>query len=375
MGEGHYMNMSNKEFFAEDAIAVIGMSCRFPGAANCDEFWKNLRAGVTSISFFSDDELLKNGVPQEFIRNPDYVKAGYVLPDISYFDADFFGYTGKEAERIDPQHRLFLECTWEALEDAGYPPVGAGVADESVGVFVGSRLSTYMGEELQNFHRRKSSDSLQTLLGNEKDYLGSKIAYKLNLRGPCVMVQTACSSSLVAVHQACENIRNGCCDVAIAGGVAIQIPTRVGYMYQQEMILSPDGYCRAFDAAAGGTVFSNGVGVVVLKRYVDALADRDAIYAVVRGSSVNNDGGLRVGYTAPGLEGQAAVLSEAIGVSQVDPRHIGYIEAHGTGTAIGDPIEIEALTAAFRRYTQDVQFCPVGSVKANIGHTVTAAGI
>ncbi|MEL7039415.1 MAG: beta-ketoacyl synthase N-terminal-like domain-containing protein, partial [Cyanobacteria bacterium J06592_8] len=358
-------------------IAIIGMSCRFPGAKNIDTFWRNLRDGVESISFFAEEELeLDNPT---VLSDPNYVKAGAVLPDIDRFDASFFGYSAKEAEIMDPQQRIFLECAWEALESAGYNPQNY---QGLVGVYAGSGMNTYL---INNVHPHRSFSPQQTFLGsavdlqvrltNGKDFLPTRVSYKLNLNGPSVNVQTACSTALVAVHMGCQSLLNGECDLAMAGGVAVGVPQKTGYLYQEDMIFSPDGKCRAFDADAQGTVFGNGTGIVVLKLLEKALEDGDNIHAVIKGSAINNDGALKVGYTAPSVEGQAAVISEALARAEIDASTVSYVEAHGTGTALGDPIEVAALTQAFRETSEDKGFCAIGSVKTNIGHLVEAAGI
>ncbi|PYS75768.1 MAG: non-ribosomal peptide synthetase, partial [Acidobacteria bacterium] len=293
---------------------------------------------------------------------------------VELFDAPFFGFHARQAEVTDPQQRLMLECAWEALERAGYAPNATGRA---TGVFVGSSLSHYL---LDNLYPSLGSSSdisgLLLLLGNDKDYLASLVSYKLNLRGPSISVQTACSTSLVAIHLACQSLLNGECDMALAGGVSV-IPQRQreGYLYVAGGHYSPDGHCRTFDAAARGTVFGNGVGVVVLKRYADALADRDHVHAVIRGSAVNNDGSAKVGFTAPGVDGQAAVIAEALAVAGVRPESINYVEAHGTGTPLGDPIEVAALKEVFHECAGRKDSCALGSVKTNIGHLEAAAGV
>jgi amino acid adenylation domain-containing protein len=362
-----------QEGIKESAIAIIGMSCRFPGAQNIEEFWHNLRKGVESISFFSDSELLTAGVEPELLSHPNYVKASAVLPDIERFDASFFGINPQEAKTMDPQHRFFLEVSWEALENAGYnPKTFAG----AIGVYAGAGMNTYLLNNL--YPNRDIKDSVgeyQLMINNDKDFLPTRISYKLNLSGPSVSVQTACSTSLVAIHLACQSLKNGECDMAIAGGVSIRVPQQVGYLYHSGMILSPDGQCRAFDAQSQGTVPGNGVGIVVLKRLEDAIADGDYIHAIIKGSAINNDGALKVGYTAPSIDGQAAVIADAQAIAGIDPQTITYIEAHGTGTALGDPIEIAALTQAFENSTRERGFCAIGSVKTNIGHLDTAAGI
>ena len=356
-----------------EGVAIIGMACRFPGARSVDEFWSNLRDGVESITYFSDEELRRAGAAASTLSAPHYVKAGFILEGVENFDASFFGLSPGEAEVTDPQQRLFLECAWEALESAGCDPEKDG---QAIGVFAGASLSHYL---LFNICPGRgfagAVDDLPTLIGSDKDYLATRVSYKLNLRGPSVGVQTACSTSLVAVHMACQSLLNGECDVALAGGVTIRLPQEKGYTYQEGGYLSPDGHCRAFDAEARGAVFGNGVGVVVLKRLADAVADGDSIDAVIRGSAINNDGSLKVGYTAPSVEGQARVVAEALAVARVEPETITYLEAHGTGTPLGDPIEVAALSHAFRAGTRAKGFCALGSVKTNVGHLESAAGV
>ncbi|MFP5263128.1 MAG: beta-ketoacyl synthase N-terminal-like domain-containing protein, partial [Blastocatellia bacterium] len=328
-----------------DDVAIIGMALRVPGARNVEQFWDNLRNGVESISFFSDEELLKWGVPQALIDNPNYVKAGAVLDDIEMFDASFFGFTPKEAEITDPQHRIFLELAWEALENAGYNPETYGGL---IGVYAGVGMSTYFLSNLYlNSDKLATTGAVQIGIGNDKDFLPTRISYKLNLRGPSLTVQTACSTSLVAAHLACQSLINCECDIALAGGVKISVPQKAGYIYQEGGIASPDGHCRAFDADAQGCVAGNGAGIVVLKRLSDALADGDTIHAVIKGSAINNDGSHKVGFTAPSLEGEAQVIAEAQALGRVKPETISYIETHGTGTALGDPIEVAALQQVF----------------------------
>ena len=354
-------------------IAIIGMSCRFPGAPNLETFWQNLRDGIESISVVTDRELRANGVNPTLINHPDYVSSRGRLPDIELFDADFFGISPQEAKTIDPQQRLCLEVAWEALENAGYSP--QNFAGE-IGVYAGIGTNTYL---LNHFDRDSdlvdAVGEYQLMIGNDKDFLPTRISYKLNLTGPSVNVQTACSTSLVAVHLACQSLRNNECDMVLAGGVSIRVPQSVGYLYQEGMILSPDGHCRAFDANAQGTVPGNGLGVVVLKRLAAAIADGDCIQAIIKGSAINNDGSAKVSYTAPSIDRQSAVILAAQSNAGVDPSTISYIEAHGTGTVLGDPIEIMALTQAFQTSTQTKGFCAIGSVKTNIGHLDAAAGI
>jgi acyl transferase domain-containing protein len=353
-------------------IAVIGMSGRFPGAGDLEQFWHNLENGVESIARYSDDELLAAGVDATSLQDPEYVRAGAPIDDIDRFDAAFFGYSPRDGETMDPQHRLFLECAWHALEDAGYDVTSYPGA---VGVFGGCAMSSYLFELHRHPEFMASVGFLRSLIGNDKDYLTTHASYKLDLRGPSVTVQTACSTGLMAVALACRSLRERECDMALAGAASIRVPQRVGYRYVEGGIYSPDGHCRAFDAAARGTVFGNGVGVVLLKRLEDARRDEDAIYAVVKGVAVNNDGANKVGYTAPSLQAQADVVAAAHARAGVPPDTIGFVETHGTATVLGDPIEMEALTEAFRRSTARTGFCAVGSVKTNVGHLDPAAGI
>ncbi|NEO38502.1 MAG: SDR family NAD(P)-dependent oxidoreductase [Moorea sp. SIOASIH] len=368
------MNQQDEENLVDElGLAVIAMSGRFPQAEDTNQFWQNLKDGVESISFFSEQELLKSGVKAELLDNPNYVKARAVMSDIDLFDANFFGYSPKEAEEMDPQQRLFLECAWETIERGGYNP---DTYEGLIGVYAGVGMNDYL---LRNLYPNHDPDnpvnSYQLMISSDKDFLATRVAYKLNLRGPAVNVQTACSTSLVAVHMACQSLLNGECDLALAGGVSIHIPQKAGHLYREGMILSPDGHCRTFDAKAKGTIPGDGVGIVLLKRLNNAIADGDSIQAIIKGSAINNDGSLKVGYTAPSIEGQAAVISEAHAVAGVDPETISYIEAHGTGTELGDPVEIAALTQAFQYSTQNKGFCAIGSLKSNIGHLDAAAGV
>ncbi|MBR8839549.1 MAG: acyltransferase domain-containing protein [Stigonema ocellatum SAG 48.90 = DSM 106950] len=356
-----------------DEIAIIGMAGRFPGAKNVDSFWQNIQDGVESISFFTDEELVFAGIESTVSNDPLYVRAGTVIEDIELFDASFFGFSPREAEITDPQHRLFIECVWSGLENAGYD---SERYTGQIGLFAGVAFSAYLFSNL--FPNRKlieSAESFQISIGNDKDHLPTQVSYKLNLRGPSVNVQTTCSTSLVAVHLACQSLLNGESDIALAGGVSIKVPQKTGYRYQEGGINSPDGHCRAFDAEAKGTIFGSGLGVVVLKRLEDAVADGDFIHAVIKGSAINNDGSLKVGYTAPSVDGQREVILEALALAGVEPETITYVEAHGTGTPLGDPIEIKALTQAFRASTNKKNFCAIGSVKTNVGHLNTAAGV
>ena len=357
----------------ETDLAIIGMSGRFPGAHNIESFWRNLQQGIESIQHFNAEDVLASGVDPEWVNHPHYVPAKATLADMDQFDAGFFGFSPREAEVLDPQHRLFLECAWEALETAGYPlQTHAG----TIAVFAGAALSQYFLDHiLGNSALSQFFSDYQLRLANDPEFLATRTAYKLNLTGPALMVQSACSSSLVAVHLAGQSLLSGECDLALAGGVTLKPNAKIGYLYEEGMIFSPDGHCRAFDAKAKGTVGSQGVALVTLKRATEAIADRDTIYAVIKGSAINNDGAVKVGYTAPSVEGQAQVICEAQALGHVDADTVTYIEAHGTGTALGDPIELAALTQAFRHSTDKTGFCALGSLKTNLGHLNHAAGV
>ncbi|WP_218923375.1 beta-ketoacyl synthase N-terminal-like domain-containing protein, partial [Bacillus wiedmannii] len=367
--------MEKEDKFQGDinGIAVIGMEGRFPGADNIQEFWENLCEGKETIKFFSDEELLSAGISIDLVSNSNYVKAHGSINRIEYFDGNFFGLTPREVEYMDPQHRLFLECAWEALEQGGY--VGDN-STNSIGVFAGCASSTYF---LQNIlmNTRTSSDigAWQIAMGNEKDHLPTRTSFKLGLNGPSISINTACSTSLVAIHTACQSLLNYQCDIAVAGAANLKIPQNTGYLYQEGWIASSDGHTRAFDDKASGSSFGDGVGVVLLKRLEDAIADRDHILAIVKGSAINNDGSDKIGYTAPSIEGQAEVIATAQALAGASPHSITYIEAHGTGTQLGDPIEIAALKQVFEDSQVKSPYCAIGSVKTNIGHLETAAGM
>jgi len=353
-------------------IAIIAMAGRFPGAPDVERFWENLRAGVESIRAYTADELIALGADPAMARDPAYVKVGATLPDIDLFDAGFFGFSPREAEILDPQQRLFLECAWGVLEKAGYD---SERYPGLIGVYAGSGTNEYLLFHLlpglTDLH-----NVLQLTIGNEKDFLATRISYELDLRGPSINVQTGCSSSLVGVHLACQSLLAYQCDMALAGGVSLQVHDGIpGYLYSPGGVLSPDGHCRAFSAGAQGAVAGSGVGIVVLKRLADAIADGDTVHAVIKGSALNNDGAAKIGYTAPSIEGQSRVIDMAQAAAAVDPRSISYVEAHGSGTPLGDPIEVTALTRAFRAGTRDRGFCALGSVKTNVGHLDTAAGM
>ncbi len=353
-----------------EPIAVIGLAGRFPQSENVEVFWENLRAGRECITFFTDEELLSDGLDPIELRHPQYVKARGALQNAEFFDAAFFGYTPREAEILDPQQRLFLETAWEALERAGY---GNERYRGVVSVFAGASSNLYQANLASNPEILRSVGRYQTFLSNDKDFLSTRVSYKLNLGGPSVTVQTACSTSLSAVHLACQSLREGDCELAVAGGVSIAVPRRQGYRFLEGGILSKDGHCRAFDSSASGTVRGEGVGAVVLKRLSRALASGDRVEAVILGSALNNDGSQKVGYTAPGIEGQAEVISRALSQAGVESASVSYVETHGTGTALGDPIEVAALKKVFGAGGEKT--CALGSLKTNVGHLDAAAGV
>jgi len=355
-----------------EPIAIIGMRGRFPGAPDLDTYWRNLAAGIESIDVLSQEDMRAAGVPDNISRLPGYVNASPVLGNVDEFDAEFFGFSARDASLTDPQHRLFLETCWEALEDAGYDP---GTYPGAVGLFGGCEQSTYLYQLYQNADALQYIDGMQLMVTNDKDHLCTQASYRLNLRGPSIVVQTTCSTSLVAVSLACESLHVGRCDMALAGGVTVRVPQRGGYFYTAGSILSPDGHCRPFDANAQGTIVGSGVGLVVLKRLADAVADRDNVRAVILGTGLNNDGSDKVGYTAPSFRGQAAAIRDAHAMSHVSVDSIGYVEAHGTGTILGDPIEVSALNDVFKAGTTRRGFCAIGSVKSNFGHLSCAAGV
>ena len=361
-----------------DGVAIVGMAGRFPGAGDVDKFWSNIKNGVESITHFSPTEL---DIPVETMEqdpNARFVCAKGILDGVDMFDARFFGYLPREAELMDPQHRMFLELCSDAIEHAGYD---AQRYPGAIGVYGGCYMDTYLmwnlcsdPKFLARFIESIQVGSLQTELGNDKDYLATRVAFKLGLRGPAMTLQTACSTSLVAIATACQSVASYQCDMALAGGVTIVLPQKKGYFYKEGSMLSPDGHCRTFDEQAAGTVFSNGAAVLLLKRVEDAIADGDTIYAVIRGYATNNDGAGKVSYTAPSVNGQAEVISMALSMADIDARTIGYVEAHGTATPMGDPIEVAGLTTAYRAYGPDTNYCAIGSVKANLGHLDIASG-
>ncbi|MCG8667902.1 MAG: polyketide synthase, partial [Pseudomonadales bacterium] len=365
-------DLDNESIDTSD-IAVVGLACRLPGANTPQQYWDNLKNGVESVTTLDDDALKAEGVSDDLIKNPNYVKRAAILDDMEGFDAGFFNFSPLEATMMDPQHRHFLECSWEALESAGYDP---SRFDGAIGLFAGSGHNAYMPNNLFTNPQFMNQHGMFLVrhTGNDKDFLTTRASYCFDLKGPSVNVQTACSTSLVAIHMAVQSLMSHESDIALAGGVTIEMPHRRGYLFQEGEILSPDGHCRAFDASSKGTVFGSGAGVVVLKRLEDALDDGDTIHALIKSSAVNNDGSGKVSYMAPSVDGQAAAVHEALTVAEIDPETIDYVECHGTGTPIGDPIEITALTTAYKQETKEKQFCKVGSVKSNIGHLDTAAG-
>ncbi|WP_406378533.1 SDR family NAD(P)-dependent oxidoreductase [Streptomyces sp. NBC_01618] len=356
---------------AED-IAVIGVHGRFPGARDCDELWSRLRAGDDCVTTLSEEELRAAGTPDALLSDPAYVRTGGGLSDVFGFDHEFFGYSAREAELMDPQQRLFLEAGWELLETIGF---AGATPQRSIGVFAGASMNTYLPNVLAREVDLLSLAGTEIMLGNDKDYLPMRLSYKLGLTGPSVNVQSGCSTSLVAIHTAGQSLLNGECDIALAGGVSVHVGPHPGYKYQDGLMFSPDGRCRPFDAAASGTAFGDGLGVVALKRLAEAVADGDRILAVVKGSAVNNDGAGKIGFTAPSIDGQREVITEAHVVAEVSADDISYLEAHGTGTVLGDPVEFAALHESFAEGTDRRGFCVLGSVKANVGHLAGAAGV
>ena len=353
-----------------DVIAIVGMAGRFPGAPDVDSLWSNLCDGIESVGPYTSDQLRVAGAPTQ---DPAFVNAGASMDGIEAFDARFFGMSRREAELTDPQHRVVLETAWATLEQAGYEP---GVATGRVGIFGGVAVNLYYRHNLRSHPELLTRvGDVPLLLATEREYAITRTAYKLGLQGPAVSVNTACSTSAVAIHLAAQSLLAGETDIALAGGAYIRLPAQAGYLYQEDGILSSDGHVRPFDADATGTVMSSGVAFVALKRLSDALDDGDTVYAVIRGTAVNNDGAARISFTAPGVAGQADVIAEALAVADVDAGTIGFVEAHGTGTSLGDPIEVSALVDAYRRHTDRRQYCAIGSLKANVGHLDAAAGV
>ena len=359
--------------FSIEPIALIGLACRVPGARDANQFWSNLAAGVESLRTYTREEQLKLGVPEKQVDHPDFIPVASVLDDIEYFDPGFFGMTGREADVADPQHRLFLELAQSALDDSGYDTTRY---KGTVGVYTGTGEDTYLWNHVYRHPRIVDSVGRTFVYNvNSPDYVATLAAYKLNLRGPSLTLHTACSTSLVAIHLAAEAVRNGECDMALAGGVCIELPHGAGYIAYEGGISSQDGHCRPFDSRASGTVWASGGGVVVLKRLSDALADGDNIRSLILGNAINNDGAVKVGFTAPSVEGQTEVISQALAVAGIEPRSVSYVEAHGTGTILGDPIEVTALTRAYGHGRDETGWCRLGSVKSNFGHLSQAAGV
>lgn len=363
----------NPDLIGEKDIAVIGMSGRFPMSEDLEKFWKNLRNGIECVTHFTDEDLIASRIEPSLLSDSHYIKAAPVLKDVEKFDAAFFGYSPKEAEIMDPQQRIFLELSWQALEDAGYVP---STYEGLIGVYGSIAWNTYLLSNLcSNRELFRPGSDFQVFTANDKDFMTTRVAYKLNLKGPSMIIQTACSSSLVGIHMAVLSLLNYECDMALAGGCTVKVPQNAGYYYQEGLLGSPDGHCRAFDEKAQGTIFGSGAGIVVLKRLSEAMEDGDNIYAVIKGSAINNDGSIKVSYTAPSVDGQAEVIAEAQAVAGIDPESVSYIEAHGTGTSLGDPIEVAALSKVFSESTSRKGFCSIGSVKTNIGHLDSASGV
>lgn len=364
--------MSNQKSFKSD-IAIIGMAGRFPMSKDIDQFWSNIKNGVESISFFSEKELIQSGVSSETLNQENYIRAKGFLDGATLFDANFFDFTPHEAETLDPQFRLFLEVAWEALENAAYDP---SQTSKKFGVFAGSSSfgSYYINNLIPQNKENSLSQDFSLLTNNAKDFLAPLIGYKLNLTGPCITVQTACSTSMVAIAMACENLLASRCDIALAGGVSITTPLKSGYLFQEGMVLSQDGHCRSFDAKASGTVPGNGLGVLILKRLSQAIADHDHIHAVIKGFAVNNDGNNKMNFSSPSIDGQREVIQSALSMAKISPDEISYIETHGTATRLGDPLEIEALRDVFAD-VKTKKSIALGALKPNIGHLDVASGV
>jgi acyl transferase domain-containing protein/acyl carrier protein len=358
----------------QDGIAIVGMAVRLPGARNVDEFWRNLCAGVESVSRFSEEELLESGMDPATIHHPNFVPAKAIMADVDLFDAPFFGISPREAELMDPQHRLLMECAWEAIEHAGYD---TEAYDGRIAVFTSAGMNTYLPINiLSNPGLAERVGGFQLSIFNDKDFAPTRIAHSMNLQGPGVDIGTACSSSLVSTHFACQSLSTYQCDMALVGAITVHLPLKVGHLREEGSAYSPDGHCRPFDSTPSGLIDGNGMAAVVLKRLTDAIADRDTIHAVIKGSAINNDGSMKLGYAAPSVEGQARVIAEAQAMAGCHPDTISYVEAHGTATPLGDPVEMAGLTQAFRLGgTERTGYCGIGAVKSNIGHVDKAAGL
>ncbi len=364
--------MSNTSYNG-DEIAVIGLALRVPGANDVQSFWDNLSKGRECFKHYSDQELIDSGVSARDLNDPNYVKVGAEMSDVKAFDAAFFGMSALDASFMDPQHRHFLELCWEAFEHSGEVP---SAYPGAISVYAGSGQNTYLFHNLITNPELVANPGLWYLrhIGNDKDFLASRASFEFDLKGASINIQTACSTFLVAAHSATQALLNRECDMALAGGVSIIVPESRGYLYQEGGIQDPTGHCRAFDVNSKGTVFGSGGTVVVLKRLEDAIADHNTIHGIIRSSAVNNDGAMKAGFTAPSVDGQVAAIVEALDLAEIDPSSIGYMEAHGTGTPIGDPIEVAALTQAWRQSTQEIGYCALSSVKTNVGHLDSAAG-
>ena len=367
------MNSTDKTLARGD-IAIVGMSVNVPGAEGVDAYWANLRDGVSALKRRDAAHLRAAGESAERMARPNYVPVTAEMPGYDMFDAEFFGFSPKDAAILDPQHRKFLEVAWEAMEQAGHMPESLS---GPVGVYAGCGMGSYF-----YFNICSNPDLVDDVgmfllrhTGNDKDFLSTRVSHVLDLKGPSINLQTACSTSLVVIHYAAQALRAGEIDMALAGGVTIELPQGRGYEFKENEILSPDGECHAFDHRAQGTVFGSGAGAVALRRLEDAIADGDPIWAVIKGSAVNNDGAAKAGYLAPSVDGQTAAIARALDHAGVAAQSIGMVECHGTGTYLGDPIEVAALTQAYRAETQAEDFCRIGSVKTNIGHLDTAAGV
>lgn len=356
----------------EYSLAVIGMSCIVPGAKDTQEFWDLLISGESGISDLSEEDLINAGISRKIFNDDNYIRRAGCLPEAEFFDHEFFGYSPQEAKFMDPQHRIFLEQAYRALESACIIP---GEYPGKIGVFAGAGQNQYLTKNILFSSERENWSDFQSMIGNQNDFLATRTAYKLNLKGPAVTVQTACSTSLVAINMAYQSLMSYQSDVALAGGVSLTIPLTQGYEHKQGSLFSPDGYCRAFDKNASGTIFGSGAGIVVLKRYEDAVKDKDPIIAKIRGISINNDGNEKIGFTAPSIKGQVDVISSAMEAANIHPEEVSYVEAHGTGTKLGDPVELSALTKAYRQKTDKIGYCGIGSVKPNVGHLDAAAGV
>ena len=356
-----------------ECIAIIGIAVRMPGATDVRQFWDNLKTGKECISLFTKEEMLEAGVSAEMIDLPNYVAAKGILEGVELFDANFFGIAPREAELMDPQHRVLMECSWAAMEDAGYVPEQY---PGRIAVFTSAGMNTYLPVNLMsNPDLLEQVGGFELSIYNDKDFVPTRIAYSMNIKGPAIDIGTACSSSLVSTHLACQHLLTYQSDMALVGGITIHLPQKVGHLHEAGSAYSPDRHCRPFDSTQSGLIDGNGAAVIIVKRLEDALNDGDKIHALIRGSAINNDGSDKVGYAAPSVNGQAEAILEALAVAEVEADSISYVEAHGTSTPLGDPIELAALTQAYRTSTNRTGFCGVGSVKSNIGHVDKAAGL